>query len=303
MAAPVDNASFYANFAELNALKRDAKTQSKDSLRAAAQQFESLFTQMMLKSMRDATKSVGDQLTGSDTVDFYQSMYDQQLASQLSKGKGLGLADMLVQQLTRSGLVKDSNAASSSTTVSTAGATAASAAPATTSQTSTTSAADREEFVRGLWPHAEHAAQTLGVDPGALVAQAALETGWGKNVPCKADGSSSYNLFGIKSSADWNGRSTDASTTEFEQGTAVRKVEKFKSYDSAAECFADYANLLNGSSRYSASRNTGSNIDRFAQALQQGGYATDPQYANKLKAVARTVNALVNTTTTQETAT
>jgi flagellar protein FlgJ len=290
MTAPVDNASFYASFAELNALKREAKTQSKDSVRAAAQQFESLFTQMMLKSMRDATKSIGDQLAGSNEVDFYQSMFDQQIASQLSKGKGLGLADLLVQQLTRSGLVQNSQGSAASSATST-NAAPASGTPETTSKTTAALSTSREDFVRKLWPHAEKAAQTLGVAPGTLVAQAALETGWGKNVPCNADGSSSYNLFGIKASTRWQGDAIAAHTTEYEQGQAVSKMERFKSYESLEHCFDDYAALVQNSPRYASARNSGADSARFAQALQQGGYATDPRYAQKLQAVADGLNS------------
>lgn len=315
MTAPTNNASFYADFGSLAALKRDAKVDSQKALRGAAQQFESLFTDMMLKSMRAA--SIGDSLTGGDEVEFYQGMFDQQLAVQLSKGKGLGLADMLVQQLTRSGLVPQGQ----STKTTDAGNVAVqptdnveqapvgrvlnptsstSAIPSSLNesaiepdlQSSTWPPATPEEFVQRLLPHAQAAAQQLGVDPATLVAHAALETGWGKHVPCNADGGSSFNLFGIKAPAAWQGQSTGATTLEYEQGVAVKRVERFKAYDSPADCFSDYANLLAGASRYSAVRNAGGDSAQFAQALQQGGYATDPHYASKLRAVAGAVRSI-----------
>lgn len=301
MTAPIDNASFYADPAALNALRRDAKTQSKESLRAAAQQFESLFTQMMLKSMREA--SFGDSLTGSQEMDFYQGMFDEQLSAHLSKGKGLGLADMLVEQLTRSGVIRqpggDSDAAGTKSpdathhaqpTTVVGEAAGLGTRPIVPASGSTTSAvwppASREAFVKQLWPHAEKAGERLGVAPSTLIAHAALETGWGRSMPVNADGSASFNLFGIKATAQWNGATTQSRTTEFENRSAVSRVERFKSYESPAECFEDYANLLGGAARYAGARDTGADAQRFAKALQQGGYATDPEYAKKLSATA-----------------
>jgi len=291
MSTPPTHANFYADFKSLAALKLDAKTDSQKALRAAAQQFESLFTSMMLKSMRSATSSIGDSLNGSNEMDLYQGMYDQQIATQMSKGKGLGLADMLVQQLTRSGLVKGgvtesqgpkADGQQSEGITSGAQPTALSPRPNSSSATS---------FVQSVWPHAQAAAKQLGVDPATLVAHAALETGWGKHVPCNADGSSSFNLFGIKAGAHHD-QSVAANTLEYTQGSAVKRVERFKTYNSAEECFADYANVL-GNSRYSGSRNSGSNVSQFAAGLQQGGYATDPHYAAKLKAVASSVMSML----------
>ncbi len=300
-ASNVKDASFYADFGSLSALKRDARVNDPAALRAAAQQFESLFTNMMLKSMRAA--SFGDALTGSSDVDFYQGMFDQQLAVQMSKGKGMGLADMLVQQLGRSGLVRPTPdridkvpdaSTGSATGVPVAEPVEASGSTIHVPQPSAVPSwppATPEEFVQALLPHAQTAAKQLGVDPATLVAHAALETGWGKHVPCNSDGSSSFNLFGIKATTAWQGRSTGATTLEYEQGAAVKRVERFKAYESPADCFNDYAGLLDGQ-RYDAARNTGGNVAQFAQSLQQGGYATDPQYANKLRAVAVAVRSI-----------
>lgn len=333
MTAPTSNASFYADFGSLAALKRDAKADGQKTLRAAAQQFESLFTDMMLKSMRAA--SVGDALTGGDEVEFYQGMFDQQLAVQLSKGKGLGLADMLVQQLTRSGLVpggsgtgasveampdnvttasgaaRVSNAGTGMATIPTGAPAGATGPDTAVSYDGAIAAPERvgaepqpdaislnwppatpEEFVQRLLPHAQQAAKALGVDPATLVAHAALETGWGRHVPSNADGSSSFNLFGIKASSTWQGNSISAGTLEHEQGVTVKRVERFKSYGSPAECFSDYASLLGGANRYQSVRNSGGNAARFAQGLQQGGYATDPQYSAKLRTVAAAVTSI-----------
>ena len=271
------NINFFADFQGLASLKNDAKGQAPTALKEAARQFESLFTQMLLKSMREANKSFGeDSLFGSDQGDMYQDMFDDQIAMQLSKGKGLGLADMLVRQL--QGGVQSTEKTSAP----------ASSAPAANSQALTTS---KEDFLRQLRPHAEQAARELGVDANALLAQAALETGWGRSVPCNANGDCSFNLFGIKAGSQWSGATVNVPTLEFEAGIPVRKVERFRAYDSPADSFRDYAALIRDSSRYASARGAGDNVEAFATALQQGGYATDPHYAQKVAAVASEVRA------------
>lgn len=289
MTAPI-NASF--DFSALASLRNDAKAQDPSALKEAAKQFESLFTQMLLKSMRDANRSFGeDSLFGSSQGDMYQDMFDDQIAMQLSKGKGLGLADMLVQQLTRSGMVKSPDTAAEVPTE---------AQPSAATQTISSNAdhqplaRSKEDFVRMMWPHAQRAGTTLGVDPGTLVAQAALETGWGRGVPSQAGGSSSFNLFGIKAGGNWNGATTHVPTLEFEAGVPVRKVERFRAYGSPAESFNDYARLIGGNPRYENARGAGGDVVTFASALQAGGYATDPNYAQKVVAVADEVRALTN---------
>jgi flagellar protein FlgJ len=264
------NINFFADFQGLASLKNDAKGQAPTALKEAARQFESLFTQMLLKSMREANKSFGeDSLFGSDQGDMYQDMFDDQIAMQMSKGKGLGLADMLVRQL-QGGLQGTEKTSAPATS-----------APAANSHAQTTS---KEDFLRQLRPHAEQAARELGVDPNALLAQAALETGWGRSVP-------SNNLFGIKAGSEWSGATVNVPTLEFEEGIPVRKVERFRAYDSPADSFRDYAALIRDSSRYANARGAGDNVEAFASALQQGGYATDPHYAQKIAAVASEVRA------------
>jgi len=273
------NINFFADFQGLAALKNDAKGQAPTALKEAARQFESLFTQMLLKSMREANKSFGeDSLFGSDQGEMYQDMFDDQIAMQLSKGKGLGLADMLVKQL-QQGM-------------------GASASPESAQPVSTPAkggaeklSTSKDDFISKLRPHAEQAARELGVDPNALLAQAALETGWGRSVPCNAQGECSFNLFGIKAGSQWSGATVNVPTLEFEDGVAVRKVERFRAYDSPADSFRDYAALIRDSSRYASARGAGDNVEAFATALQQGGYATDPHYAQKIAAVASEVRA------------
>jgi flagellar protein FlgJ len=227
--------------------------------------------------MREANKSFGeDSLFGSDQADMYQDMFDDQIAMQMSKGKGLGLADMLVRQL-QGGVGATSQAQE--------------AAAAPKAQAPAPVASSKDDFLRTMRPHAEKAAREIGVDPDALLAQAALETGWGRSVPCNAQGECSYNLFGIKAGSQWSGSTVNVPTLEFESGIPVRKVERFRAYDSPADSFRDYAALIRDSSRYASARGAGDNVAAFASALQQGGYATDPNYARKITAVADEVRA------------
>lgn len=272
--APLDS-SFYADPAALSGLKRNAAAQTPDSLRETARQFESLFTSMLLKSMRDATPE--DSLFGSDQQDFYQDMFDQQLSMQLSKGKGLGLADMLVRQLMQTGGLEAQADAQPAQPAGAGGAgTAANWPPRS-----------REDFVNAIRPAAEAAGQKLGVDPEVIMAHAALETGWGKHMPAGRDGQSSFNLFGIKAGVSWQGAAVTAGTSEFEGGRMQAVQARFRAYDSPEHSLRDYTNLLAGNPRYAAALGTGSDAAAFGRALQQGGYATDPDYASKLGAVAR----------------
>ena len=286
MTSAPTHVSFFADPQSLTSLKSEAKARDPQALKEVAKQFESLFTQMLLKSMRDANKSFsggGDALFRSDQGDFYQDMFDQQMAMHLSQGQGLGLADVLVRQLSGVDALGARGAGLSEPV--------ASVRP--DSQGPGPIAASKADFIRQMLPHAQEAAKELGVDPHSLLAQAALETGWGKSVPCRPDGTCSYNLFGIKAGSSWSGASVNVPTLEFEDGVAVRKVDRFRAYDSPADSFRDYARLIRGSQRYEDALNTGSNVAGFATALQDGGYATDPNYARKITAVAREVKSVI----------
>jgi flagellar protein FlgJ len=274
------NASFYADPAALGAIKRDAAAQSPEALRETAKQFESLFTSMMLKSMRAA--SPGDPYA-SDQQDFYQDMFDQQLAAQLSKGKGLGLADVLVRQLMQgqgdavlpgvAGLLPPGQP---DAMPAAAGAPAASNWPPR----------NADEFVRLIRPAATAAARELGVDPDVVIAHAALETGWGRSVPTAADGRPSFNLFGIKAGGSWKGAVHSAGTHEFLHGSMQQVRADFRAYGSPEQSIQDYVGLLKSSPRYAGALNTGADVQAFARGLARGGYATDPDYVTKLTAVA-----------------
>jgi flagellar protein FlgJ len=206
---------------------------------------------------------------------------------------------MLVRQLHKMG-VKGADAAVNGTGAATgaaAGAKAAAAYSATdraTTTSSTVSDAAKTNFVQDLWPQAQDAGQLLGVDPRHLIAQAALETNWGRNMPQDSAGRSSNNLFGIKASAGWSGSTVTSDTQEFQGGVATNTAAQFKAYATAAQSFQDYVALLRNNPRYSTALNTGSDLQAFATGLQRGGYATDPDYANKIAAVANAVANKVN---------
>jgi peptidoglycan hydrolase FlgJ len=311
MTLPIVDSSSIADTGNLTALQQAAAAHNPQALKEAAQQFESLFTGMVLKSMREA--NFGDSLFGSDQEDMYQDMYDDQIASEISKGRGLGLADMLVQQLRRSGLpgttqgstgtsaTSGSSASSSGTAgasgraagggTATAGTSSAAAAATSSSDSASScpSTAQQLQFAQSLWPEAQQAARQLGVSPVSLVAQAALETNWGRSMPRAAGGSSSNNLFGIKAGTAWNGGSVQSTTQEYDSGTATAVKAQFRSYSSPSQCFQDYVSLLQSNPRYASALGTGADTQAFATALQSGGYATDPAYASKLGAVANTL--------------
>lgn len=290
--------------------------QDAGQLAAAAKQFESLFTQMMLKSMRAAGEGMRDSAFSSSQGDFYQDMFDQQLALHLSKGRGLGLADVLIEQLGRgrlastepagvtqhpgSAAVGHSRSSASPGAALTAAASARqrviNGSPSAATQDEVTNsralhdrqvtaAESRHRFAAQMWPHARQVAEQLGVDAHAVLAQAALETGWGRHVP-QAGARSSHNLFGIKADATWRGDSVQSATVEYEAGAAVNQQASFRAYDSPQASFQDYAALLSGR-RYAAAIAAGKDTAGFAQGLQRAGYATDPDYARKVIALAR----------------
>lgn len=268
---PAAPASF-GDAAALTSLKRADRSQTPEALRETARQFESLFTRMLLKSMR--ATSFDDTMQGQGEG-FYRDLFDDQLSIELSKGKGLGLADMLVEQLKRTGL---------------AGMRPDGDVPVvgdlpTVGNVPTVGDARKDRFVQALWPDATAAGAELGVDPKTLIAHAALETGWGRHLPQGDDGRPSHNLFGVKATG-WNGERVQARTLEFVQGEAQARTEPFRAYGSTGESFRDYVALIRDNPRYAAAKGTGADAAAYARALQAGGYATDPDYAAKLERVA-----------------
>jgi flagellar protein FlgJ len=278
----------------LESLKRKSRDTSADgqkqAVRQAAQQFEAVFMNMLMKSMRDTLPKDG--MLDSDSTRQYTGMFDQQLSQKLSE-KGTGLADMIVKQLDRrtvdpasltpSTIVPPIRREAVSTLEKLRSATAAANVTGAAEGTREPGAAARD-FVRTRWADAQQAAQTTGVPAQFILGQAALESGWGKREIKFADGSTSHNMFGVKATSGWKGPTVEAVTTEYVGGVARKTTEKFRAYSSYAESFADYARLIGNNPRYAATLKS-TDAAQFAQSLQKAGYATDPNYASKLTAV------------------
>lgn len=306
-----DNTGLLLGSAGLDQLKYAAKQNSPESLKQVAKQFEALFMNILTKSMR---ATGGDSLFDNQQTQLYTELLDQQFAQKISAGRGLGLADAMLLQLTRNQInPKDVDAlertplpiergqpakafsqglpGNAQTPLPIAPNNAVTIKPLNESPNSAPPSIPSsvpgapKEFVNNLLPHAANAARELGVKPQAILAQAALETGWGKHQIKLADGSPSHNVFGIKAGANWNGPVAQVRTTEYVHGVAQQRIEKFRAYGSYDEAFRDYANLLANAPRYRAVLNTGS-TESFAQGLQKAGYATDPQYAAKIARIA-----------------
>ncbi len=287
--SPID-ATDFGQFAKLRA---GAKGNDANTIREVARQFESLFTQMLLKASHSEDSASNDLLGGSGS-DTYRDLYDQQMAGHLSSGKGLGLADLLTRQLLGKA-APDAADASIIQKLQRASQTPAAIddAPPLKSAERPTSA---DAFVDAITPHAEKAAKELGIPARVLVAQAALETGWGQKQIKNADGSDSHNLFGIKASRSWEGSTTSTLTHEYEAGEKRVERADFRSYASVGEAFDDYVSFVKDNPRYAAALRNGGDGVQYAQGLQKAGYATDPAYAAKIAKIAygQTMNASLN---------
>ncbi len=294
-----------ADSRSLDALRRDAARDPQQAVKSAARQFEAMFMQMVLKSMREATPKSG--LFDSNASELYTGMLDQQMANRVA-GSGTGLADMITRQLMRhmqagaaNGPAPASKAGAAVTADAVRTAYAVPAATTTRSATAvqsegTTAAGSGESvqrtFVNRMWDHALVAQRATGLPAKFIVGQAALESGWGRNEIKSADGLRSYNLFGIKATGGWQGRTVEVPTTEYENGVAVRKVEKFRAYNNYGEAFRDWSRLLATNPRYAEVLAQGTDAAGFANGLQRAGYATDPNYGAKLRRVIETAQAL-----------
>ncbi|MGU7814668.1 flagellar assembly peptidoglycan hydrolase FlgJ [Burkholderia sp. AW49-1] len=324
MAATLPNANdltqrFALDVQGFDALRAQAKQSPQAGAKAVAGQFDAMFTQMMLKSMRDASPDGG--LLDSHTSKMYTSMLDQQLAQQMSK-RGIGVADALMKQLLRNagqgtggdtaadagaaGLGAVGLGAAGSGTSGNEGSLAAMNAMArayanaanngglagargytagsalTPPLKGASGAQDADAFVDRLAGPAQAASATTGIPARFIVGQAALESGWGKREIRASDGSTSYNVFGIKANKGWTGRTVSALTTEYVNGAPRRVVAKFRAYDSYEHAMTDYANLLKNNPRYAGVLSASRSVEGFAHGLQKAGYATDPNYAKKL---------------------
>ena len=290
----------------LEQLRGQARHSPDQALKAAAQQFESVFLNMMLKSMRDATPQDG--MFDSEQTRMFTGMLDQQLAQNLSS-RGVGLADMMVKQLSRGGHLSGGGGGEGG--ISAPDAAQRRVIPSA-SDTLLRSSRLREEaedgipapdaaqrrvipsaynqgaqqgFIDRMTPYAIQASQATGVPAQLMLGQAALESGWGKREIRMADGSNSFNLFGIKANAGWGGKTAEILTTEYVNGIPRKQVEKFRAYSSYAEAFQDYAVMMAGNPRYARVLQQDGSLTGMAQAVQDAGYATDPGYADKLARV------------------
>lgn len=281
----ITSTNTYNDFQGLAQLKAEAKANSPEALRETARQFETIFVQMMLKSMRDATASMADEegLLDNDQSKQYMEMFDQQLALDLTKNKGIGLADILVRQL--GGEVAEKEKPNVLSMQRFQEHVAAIQPSAVISDQTEFSPKNPEVFIRELWSHAQNAAEKIGVDAKVLVAQAALETGWGQEMIRHEDGRNSFNLFAIKANSAWQGDQVNSRTHEYEQGQKVQRTESFRAYDSLAQSFTDYVDFIQSNPRYQGALEKAHNSAAYLNSLVQAGYATDPEYANKIQSI------------------
>ncbi|MBL1433307.1 MAG: flagellar assembly peptidoglycan hydrolase FlgJ [Gammaproteobacteria bacterium] len=290
--AAINSNNLYTDFNSLSLLKKEAKLnpESDATLREVAQQFESLFLHMMLKSMRSAVSE--SELISSDQTNFYQEMLDEQLSTELPKQGGIGLADIIVKQLGGQGKydgvsqysdeilrspINASNITSLLKRENTVGAAEGLDADAKYNAT------NRAQFVQDIIPSINSAAQSLGVKRDAILAQAILETGWGESIIHDSQGQSSHNLFGIKANDEWQGERITTKTYEFIDGSLRPRHEDFRAYQSYDESIKDYVNFISNGERYQEALKHGDNVGAYAEKIQQAGYATDPAYAEKVK--------------------
>lgn len=332
----------YHDLGGLQNLRAQAKAdpEDKEALKKAAQHFESIFIGMMLKSMREANAvfEEGNPMH-SNTTKFFRDMYDSQLATDMATNGSMGLADVIVQQLSNdnpnytpaSMMRNDSDLtrrqfgnatvnavipndkinpvqsnepleqkASSNivsgfnqlvdNSFSQAGLLKGAAITPAINETARSNNSKAplpnfdspDDFISSIWQYAKKAASKIGVNPAVMVAQSALETGWGKHIIKDKNGGSSFNLFNVKAHRDWSGEKAAQSTLEFEQGVAVRKVEPFRVYNNFTEAFDDFVNFLKSNPRYEDALKQTSDSEQFLQNLQKAGYATDPNYSDKI---------------------
>ncbi|UTW10054.1 flagellar assembly peptidoglycan hydrolase FlgJ [Marinobacterium rhizophilum] len=327
-------AQVYTDLTQLTQLKRDAKNDGPEALAQVAKQFEQMFMSMMLKSMREANASLAeDSPFNSGDVKFYQDMLDQQMTLELSTGKGMGLAEVLVKQLgqqlnmpdterdkadlrpldesermlkralgggselaallQRQG-AREAEASELPPHVSSPGPVEGPSAVAA-SEAAPGGAADAgaepvafdspADFVATLLPLAQRMAPQIGVDPKVLVAQAALETGWGRHITQDSSGRNSRNLFNIKADSSWQGERVGVSTLEYRGGVAVREAAAFRAYGSFEQSFEDYVGFLQQNPRYRQALEQAADPRAYLQELQAAGYATDPAYAQKINRI------------------
>ncbi|MBA6287322.1 flagellar assembly peptidoglycan hydrolase FlgJ [Colwellia sp. MB3u-4] len=329
MTTRIADAQNFLDVNGLNSIRQDAKSGDKagkkDALEQAAKQFEAIFMQMLMKSMRKAQEVLeSDSPFNSESTKFYRDMHDQQMSLELSNNGALGLSELIVRQLggdsenftphnilrsdgnldsrgslrisepallSNIGTVNDSSAHQDpSKDRQTNGSIAAQAASMMQSPTFE----QPKDFVSALTADAKRVQDKINVPFEVVIAQAALETGWGQKIIKTNSGESSNNLFNIKADSRWAGEKTHKETLEFENGAMVKKREPFRVYESIGQSVDDYLNLLTKSERYQGALENSANVEQFLHNLQSAGYATDPDYAKKIIGTLRTVTSLLD---------
>ncbi len=329
MTTRIADAQNFLDINGLNSIRQDAKSDDKASndaaLQQAAKQFEAIFMQMLMKSMRKAQEVLeSDSPFNSESTKFYRDMHDQQMSLELSNNGALGLSELIVRQLggdtenftphtilradgnldsrgsvrvteaafiSKTGTVKDSSTSDDpNKDRQTNGSIAAQAA----SMLQSPVFSEPKDFVSALTDEAKKVQNKINVPFEVVIAQAALETGWGQKIIKTESGESSNNLFNIKADSRWSGEKTHKETLEFENGAMVKKREPFRVYESIAQSVNDYLNLLTKSERYQGALDNSTNVEQFLHSLQSAGYATDPKYAEKIMGTLRTVTSLLN---------
>lgn len=304
----LSNSSHFLDIGGLDSLRSKAQKDDKAALKEVAQQFEGIFVQMLMKSMRDANAVFeSDSPMNSQYTKFYEQMHDQQMSVNLSDKGMLGLADLMVQQLspetskvTPASVLRGNQQGSMAQGMVMSRAVrpevsqiesilTGKSLPSEVTKTELTFSSP-EDFVSKLYPHAEKAAATLGTKPEVLIAQSALETGWGQKMVKGAGGDSSNNLFNIKADKRWQGSKAMVSTLEFEQGVAVQQKANFRVYDDIKQSFDDFVSFVSEGPRYQEAMKKAASPNEFIRALQDAGYATDPQYADKVIKVMKTIS-------------
>ncbi|MCX8794229.1 flagellar assembly peptidoglycan hydrolase FlgJ [Vibrio parahaemolyticus] len=299
---------FIHDISALDSLRQKAVKEGKDgeqeALHAAARQFESIFTSMMLKSMREANEGFESNIMNSQNEKFYRQMLDEQMASELSANGSMGLADMIVAQLTagqgndksETAMRDAANSAVEYRRVNPKKAREIEKRLIESGELSRTSHTPAkfdspESFVNSMKPYAEKAAKALGVEPSLLLAQAALETGWGQKVVQNARGSSN-NLFNIKADRSWQGDKVTTQTLEFHDNTPVKETAAFRSYSNYQDSFNDYVRFLNDNPRYETALQQRGDSESFIRGIHRAGYATDPTYADKVLQVKQKIESM-----------
>lgn len=345
MTSPINSSMTDAqNFLDLNglnAIRQQSNANDKESkdaaLKTAAKQFEGIFMQMLMKSMRKAQEVLeSDSPFNSESTKFYRDMHDQQMSLELSNNGSLGLADLIVRQLggdtenfTPNSMFLSDSKFNKNNAIENVGKSIEQHGISISKADRQTNDSERnalnstlkipfpqqskpqisvveafavqspeynqpKDFVTALTADAKRVQEKLNVPFEVVIAQAALETGWGQKIIKTEAGQSSNNLFNIKADKRWDGDQTHKETLEFEQGAMVKKREPFRVYETIGESINDYISFLSSSERYKGALEKVNNVEQFLQGLQQAGYATDPKYAEKIMGTLRTVTGLLN---------